>query len=67
MKEPIRKPWIWIVLVVLVLLSVPWYLPVGTYKPIVWGFPYWAFISLVLTIAIAGFVTWIVNREWDME
>lgn len=38
-KEPIRKPWI--LLAIIVLAGVPWYLPSGTIEPVILGVPYW--------------------------
>lgn len=66
-REPVRIKWIWPVLVVIVLLGVPWYLPQGSLEPIIMGFPYWAFISLVMTIALALFLGYVILNCWNME
>lgn len=66
-REPVRIKWIWPVLVVIVLLGVPWYLPQGSIEPIIMGFPYWAFISLVMTIALALFLGYVILNCWNME
>lgn len=66
-REPIRIGWIWAVLVVIILLGVPWYLPVGSIYPIIAGFPYWAFISLVMSVALSAFLTYVVRNWWDMS
>lgn len=66
-KEPIRFKWVWVVLAIITLASVPWYLPQGTIYPIILGFPYWAFISVVSTIVLAVFMTYVINNYWDME
>ncbi|GAW92335.1 hypothetical protein [Calderihabitans maritimus] len=66
-KEPIRYPWIWVALVLIMLFSVPWYLPQGTIYPIILGFPYWAFIAVVMGIVLSAFLTFVLNRYWDME
>jgi hypothetical protein len=66
-KEPIRFKWIWVVLAVITLAGVPWYLPKGTIYPIILGFPYWAFISVVSAIVLAVFLTYVINHYWDME
>lgn len=65
-KEPIRKPWIWIVLVIIVMAGVPWYLPRGTFKPIILGFPYWAAISVIMSIALAAYITYLCKNEWNI-
>lgn len=66
-KEPIKYKWIWVVIGIIVLIGVPWYLPTGSIYPLIFGFPYWAFISVVSTIVLAGFLTYVVNNYWDME
>lgn len=66
-REPVRIKWIWPVLVVIVLLGVPWYLPQGSLEPTIMGFPYWAFISLVMTIALALFLGYVILNCWNME
>ncbi len=66
-KEPIQFKWIWIVLGIIVLIGVPWYLPQGSIYPIILGLPYWTFISLVSTIALAFFLNYVVKNYWDME
>jgi len=66
-KEPIKTKWIWVVLAIIILAGVPWYLPEGTYNPIIFGFPYWAFISLISTIALAIFLNYVIDKFWDME
>lgn len=45
-KEPIRKPWIWVTLAVIVLSGIPWYLPQGSVRPVFLGLPYWMFIAV---------------------
>ena len=66
-KEPIKYPWIWVVLVIIILAGVPWYLPKGTIYPIILGFPYWAFISIVATIVLSAFLVYVMYNYWDME
>lgn len=66
-REPIRIKWIWPVLVAIIVLGVPWYLPQGSYKPIIMGFPYWTFISALLTVALSLFLGYVMTYCWDME
>lgn len=66
-KEPIQFKWIWVVLAIISLLGVPWYLPQGSVHPIIFGLPYWAFISLVSTVILALFLNHVVKNYWDME
>ncbi|MFW5855972.1 MAG: hypothetical protein ACOCVB_01730 [Bacillota bacterium] len=66
-KEPIKFAWIWVVLVIILLIGIPWYLPEGSYSPIILGFPYWAFISVISTVALAVFLNYVIDNYWDME
>lgn len=66
-KEPIQYTWIWVVIIIISLIGVPWYLPQGTIYPIIIGLPYWAFISLVASIALGIFLNYVVKNCWDME
>lgn len=66
-REPVRIKWIWPVLAAIILLGVPWYLPKGSIDPIIIGFPYWAFISLVMTVALSLFLAYVILSCWSME
>ncbi|RCW78241.1 hypothetical protein DER71_1593 [Halanaerobium sp. DL-01] len=66
-KEPIKTKWIWVVLAIIILSGVPWYLPEGTYNPIILGFPYWAFISIISAVALAIFLNYVIDKFWNME
>jgi hypothetical protein len=66
-KEPIRNWKIWVIFLIIFFLGVPWYLPVGSYEPIILGFPYWALIVLVMSLIMSAFLTYVLNKEWQME
>ncbi len=66
-KEPIQKPLLWVVFVVLLLLCVPWYLPQTATHPVIMGFPLWAFLAGLATVAMAGFLSWTLSTQWDIE
>lgn len=65
-KEPIRKKWIWIVLALILLAGVPWYLPTGTIEPLILGFPYWAFISIVFSVVLSAYLSWLCLTQWHI-
>lgn len=65
-KEPIRKPWIWVTLTLIVLAGIPWYLPQGTVQPVFLGVPYWMFIAVISSLALCGFLSWLCLNEWDV-
>jgi len=65
-KEPIKNWKIWVVLLVLYALSVPWYFPKGSYNPIILGVPYWAIVVMGVSLAISITLTYILKNCWDM-
>ncbi len=65
-KEPIRKLWIWVVLVLILVFSVPWYLPKGAIEPIIFGFPYWALISVIGTLVLSAYLSYLCTHEWNI-
>ncbi|MDQ0158152.1 hypothetical protein [Alkalibacillus salilacus] len=66
-KEPIKNVKLWIVLGILFLASVPWYLPAGSYEPIILGIPYWGWIVLIVSVAISATLTYAINKLWISE
>ncbi|ALM54219.1 hypothetical protein [Halomonas huangheensis] len=64
-KEPIRKPWIWIVIALIIAVSVPWYWPPGTLTPIVMGLPLWALIAVIGSVALCAFLSWACLTQWS--
>lgn len=65
-KEPIRKKWIWVFMVLLVMVVVPWYFPSAAVEPFILGFPLWAFISLIFSIALCGYLSWLCRTQWNL-
>ncbi|PTM58200.1 hypothetical protein [Desmospora activa] len=67
MKEPIRKKWIWFVMLVILLGSVPFYFPVGTIGVVIGGFPLWVWVSLTFTVLLSAYLSWICLTQWKLE
>lgn len=65
-KEPIRMPWVWVGLVLLTVAGVPWYLPEGTIGPTVLGFPLWTLLAIASTLAVCGYLSWMLLRRWNL-
>ena len=63
--DPSAHPWVWIVIGLLFVLSVPWYLPSASSVTLWFGLPYWVIISLTSSCAIAIFTAWVVTRYWS--
>lgn len=65
-REPINKPWIWIVLAIIMLASIPWYLPEGSIGFVWFGLPAWMLISVVFTLVMCAYVSWLCFTQWDL-
>lgn len=65
-REPVRRPWLFVGLLVIVLVGTPVWYPTGTIEPLVFGVPYWFAISVASTLAFAAFVSWICLRHWNL-
>ena len=65
-KEPVKSPLVWIVFVAVFAAINPWYFPAGSFEPLIWGVPYWAWIIFAASLALSVFVTWVVCCQWDM-
>lgn len=65
-REPVRSPWVWMTMSVLILGGVPFYLPTGGVDPVVAGVPYWMAISIAFTFAFAAFTSWLCLRWWNL-
>lgn len=65
-REPVRKPWIWMVLAVIMLAAIPWYLPQATIGFTLLGVPYWMLISVAVTLLMCAYVSWLCFAQWDV-
>lgn len=65
-KEPIKNGKIWVVLIILYALTVPWYFPEGTFHPIIFGVPYWVLVVLGVSLAISITLTYILKNCWNI-
>lgn len=63
-REPAKNPLFWVLWLLLVAISVPWYFPPKTYEPIVAGLPLWVLIVLVTLVLYAVFVTVSAYKFW---
>ncbi|KIL45106.1 hypothetical protein [Jeotgalibacillus soli] len=65
-KEPIRKKWIWIFLVLNLFSIVPWYFPDSAVEPFIFGFPLWAFISTFFSLVLCAYLSWLCITQWNI-
>lgn len=62
--KPPNRTWTWIVLLILLVLSIPWYWPEDRIRPFIVGMPLWAFVSLVTSLLFAAVTAWVILRGW---
>lgn len=65
-KEPIRKKWIWIGLVLIVLGNVPWYFSDSMVKPYIFGFPFWAAMILLFSVIMCAYLSFVCLTQWKI-
>ena len=65
-REPIRKPWIWLVIATIILAGIPWYLPAGMTTPLVLGLPLWTLIAMGSSVALCAFLHWTLSHQWNL-
>ena len=63
-REPLQRPWIWAVYVVLFGASVPWYLPAEDGVRLWFGLPHWVVISIGASLGVAIFTAFVTIRHW---
>lgn len=63
-REPSRWRWYIPSLVVLLILSVPWYFAEGHMGRVVGGLPVWVWITLGCTTGMASLTAWAALRHW---
>lgn len=63
-KEPAKNPIFWALWLLLIVLSVPWYFPPGTYEPIVVGLPLWVLTIVIVSVLYAVFITVGAHKFW---
>lgn len=66
-KEPIKTLWIWPVIAVISLMTIPWFFEQGSFKLSLFGFPTWMLASMAATVVLAVFMTYVINNFWDMQ
>ncbi|WP_085524343.1 hypothetical protein [Tuberibacillus sp. Marseille-P3662] len=65
-KEPIKQVKSWVILGIIIILSVPWYFPTGSYEPLFFGVPYWAFIVIGVSFILSAFINYVIKYQWNL-
>lgn len=63
-SEPLRQRWYAPLLILLILLSVPWYRQAGTIGTFIAGLPVWVWTSLVCSVGVAIVTALAILRFW---
>ena len=63
-SEPTALRWYIPLLLVLIALSIPWYLPEGHVGSVIAGFPLWIWIALGCSLGIAILTACAILRSW---
>lgn len=66
LREPIRTPWLWVAMGVVVVAGVPLYLSPGLVGPLVGGIPLWLVVSILATLAFSALTCWACLRDWNL-
>jgi len=63
-KEPLQKRWYLPSIILLAIVSVPWYLPPGFVGRLYGGLPIWVWTTLFCSLCIAGVTSYVALRAW---
>lgn len=63
-REPLGVRWYLPAVLLLVIISVPWYRQSGEIGRIVFGLPGWVWTSLVCGFGVAALTAWAALRAW---
>lgn len=66
-KEPIKNPKVWVIIGILIALITPWYFPAGSYHPLIFGVPYWAWIIIAASLLLSAFLSYVLKYQWQLE
>lgn len=63
-REPVKQKWYVPSLIVLVVISIPWYRAEGDTSGAVLGLPAWIWVPLLCTLGISALTTLVALRYW---
>lgn len=66
-REPRKRPWIWLVYLLLFAAAIPWYWPASFSGPLVAGLPLWVGVTLGFIFLLAVWTAFVITRYWDDE
>ncbi|MEM1442235.1 MAG: hypothetical protein AAGF67_07825 [Verrucomicrobiota bacterium] len=65
-RRGLLAPWIWITVVLLFVVGVPWYWS-PEYSKTTLGFPTWAVVSVLVSFFISAFTAWVFLTRWPND
>ncbi|MEB3806545.1 MAG: hypothetical protein GSR73_03415 [Desulfurococcales archaeon] len=66
-KEPSRYPWVFILLLVITILTIPWYTQGPEYSKLYLSIPLWVWVVLFWTIVLAVSIMAVAHYLWNLE
>ena len=63
-REPLQLRWFLPTVLLLVIASVPWYLPAGTVGRIVLGLPVWIWTALLCALGVGAVTSYVALCAW---
>lgn len=66
-REPVKRPLLWVLVGVMILMGIPWYVPTGTIEPLVLGLPAWFWVSVLSAVGLSATVCWACLTQWRLE
>ncbi|MEM6916948.1 MAG: hypothetical protein AAF491_10315 [Verrucomicrobiota bacterium] len=65
-RRDLLAPWIWITVVLLFAIGVPWYWDPEN-DSVTFGFPTWTVVSVSVSFLISAFTAWIFLTRWPRD
>ncbi len=66
-REPIQQRWYIPLVLLIVVISVPWYREQGETGTVVAGLPLWIWVTILCSLAISAIVAKVALQHWDDE
>lgn len=66
-REPISRWSLWVSIVGIILLGIPWYLPTGLIGSTYMGIPVWFCLSVASAIALSATTSYACLTQWNLE
>lgn len=66
LREPIRRPRLWVALGLVIVIGIPGYWPTDGIDPLVLGLPLWFWIAVLASVAFAGTLSYACLRLWNL-